>query len=79
MDTEFRIIFNYNNGFCIIENDKNFRVEFSNYPSRYPSLGYQLGFRKDEYTSSSIVNAGSAVFSITTESQLDTIGDQYLF
>lgn len=79
MDTEFRIIFNYNNGFCTIENDKNFRVEFSNYPSRYPSLGYQLGFRKDEYTSSSIVNAGSAVFSITTESQLDTIGDQYLF
>jgi hypothetical protein len=79
MDTEFRIIFNYNNGFCTIENDKNFRVEFSNFPSRYPSLGYQLGFRKDEYTSSSIVNAGAAVFSITTESQLDTIGDQYLF
>jgi len=79
METEFKIIFNYNNGFCTIENDKYFKVEFSNFPSIYPSLGYQLGFRKDNYTSSPIVEGGSAVFIISSESQLDTIGDQYLF
>ena len=79
MDTEFKIIFNYSNGFCTIENDRYFKVEFSNYPSIYPSLGYQLGFRKDEYVSIPIVEGGSAVFSISTESQLDSIGDQYLF
>jgi hypothetical protein len=79
MGTDFKITFNYNNGFCTIENDKAFQVEFSNYPSRYPSLGYQLGFRKDNYTSKAAVISGSAVFSIITESQLDTVGDQYIF
>ena len=80
METEFKILFNYNNGFCTIENSTSyFRVEFSNYPSRYPSLGYQLGFRKDNYISSTAVVSGDAIYSIITESQLDTIGEQYLF
>ena len=80
METEFKILFNYNNGFCTIENSTAyFRVEFSNYPSRYPSLGYQLGFRKDNYISSTAVVSGDAIYSIITESQLDTIGEQYLF
>jgi len=80
MQTEFKILFNYNNGFCTIENGTAyFRVEFSNYPSRYPSLGYQLGFRKDNYLSSTAVVSGEAIYSIITESQLDTIGEQYLF
>jgi hypothetical protein len=80
MQTEFKILFNYNNGFCTIENGTAyFRVEFSNYPSRYPSLGYQLGFRKDNYLSSTAVVSGEAIYSIITESQLDTIGEQYIF
>jgi hypothetical protein len=79
MDTEFKILFNYNNGFCTIENDKHFYLELSNYPSRYSSLGYQLGFRKDSYLSKPTVSGGTAVFSVTTESQLDTVGDQYIF
>jgi len=80
MNTEFKILFNYNNGFCTIDNEASqFRVEFSNSPSIYPSLGYQLGFRKDKYSSSALVIGGSAVYSITSESQLDTLVDQYLF
>ena len=79
METEFKISFNYNNGFCSIENDKQFSVEFSNQPSRYHSLGHQLGFRQDTCIGIPRVEGGSAVFSITTESQLDTIGDQYIF
>ena len=79
MDTNFKMSFNYNTGYCIIENDKHFYIDFSNKPSRYNSLGHQLGFRKDTYISSATVTSGSAVFSITSESQLDTICDQYLF
>ena len=79
MDTEFKISFNYNTGFCTIENDKHFYIDFSNEPSRYNSFGHQLGFRKNTYISTAAVISGSAVFSVTTEAQLDTICDQYLF
>jgi hypothetical protein len=79
MGTDFKISFNYNNGFVTIENDRLFEIDFTNYPSRYPSLGYQLGFREDKYLSSATVVSGIASFSVTTESQLDTIGDSYLF
>ena len=79
METEFKISFNYNNGFCSIENDKQFSIDFSNQLSRYHSLGHQLGFRQDTYIGIPRVEGGSAVFSITTEAQLDTIGDQYVF
>ena len=75
----FDIEFNYNNGFITISDDNDFTIDFSNGDSRYSSLGYQLGFRQDTYTSESMVISGSAKKGITSESQLDTIGDNYLF
>jgi hypothetical protein len=79
MDTEFNITFNYNNGAITLENNRLFEVDFNNEPSRYQSLGYQLGFRKDKYLSTAKVVSGTATFSVVSESQLDTVGDAYIF
>jgi hypothetical protein len=80
LGTNLTIEFNYNNGFVTIQNDTEFSLDFSNSNSRYPSLGYQLGYRSDKYeiNTSTIIN-GSFTYALTTESQLDTIIDSYLF
>lgn len=79
MGSTFSINFNYNNGFVSIINGVNFTINFANGKSNYPSLGYQLGFRGESYMATSGVNEGTAGFSVISESQLDTIGDSYLF
>jgi hypothetical protein len=53
-----------------------FSMNFTN-SGNYKSLGYQLGFRKNTYTSS--LNVVSNRHEIVSESLLDTIGDNYLF
>jgi len=80
LGTNLTIEFNYNNGFVTIQNDSAFSLDFSNSNSRYPSLGYQLGYRSDKYVinTSTVIN-GSFTYSLSTESQLDTIIDSYLF
>jgi hypothetical protein len=80
LGTNLTIEFNYNNGFVTFQNDSEFTLDFSNVNSRYPSLGYQLGYRLDKYVvnNTTIVN-GSFVFALTTESQLDAVIDSYLF
>lgn len=77
--TNFNISFNYNNGFVTITNDTEFSLDFSNKPSRYSSLGYQLGYRLDTYDVSSTIIDGAPGYGITSESQLDTVLDSYLF
>lgn len=79
LGTNLEIEFNYNNGFVTIKNDTEFSIDFSNGTSRYPSLGYQLGYRQNSYEAVSTVIAGSPAYAIITESQLDTVGDNYLF
>jgi len=79
LSANFEIVFNYNNSFITIKDDTDFSIDFSNGTSRYPSLGYQLGFRQDTYDAESTVISGSPKYAITSESQLDAIGDNYLF
>lgn len=80
LGTNLTIEFNYNNGFVTIQNDSDFTLDFSNGNSRYPSLGYQLGYRLDKYVvnNTTILN-GSFTYALTTESQLDAVIDSYLF
>jgi hypothetical protein len=80
LGTNLTIEFNFNNGFVTIQNDSEFSLDFSNSTSRYPSLGYQLGYRSDKYNvnSSTVIN-GSFTYAATTESQLDAVIDSYLF
>lgn len=73
----FKINFNIINGFINIENNKTFKINFSNYPSDYESLGFHLGFRK--YIYESTYNKVDKKYYIKSEAQLDTIGDAYLF
>jgi hypothetical protein len=73
----FKINFNIINGFINIENSKTFKINFSNYPSDYESLGFHLGFRKFIYEST--YNKVDKKYYIKSEAQLDTIGDAYLF
>jgi hypothetical protein len=73
----FKINFNIINGFINIENNRSFKINFSNYPSDYESLGFHLGFRK--YIYESIYNDDDKKYYVKSEGQLDTIGDAYLF
>ena len=73
----FKINFNIINGFINIENNRPFKINFSNYPSDYESLGFHLGFRK--YIYESIYNDDDKKYYVKSEGQLDTIGDAYLF
>lgn len=75
----FAIQLNMITGYITIQNNASFTIDFSNSNSRYESLGFQLGFRKNVYTSQTKVVDGQTVHYITSESQLDVVGDHYLF
>ena len=74
-NNDFNINLNYINGLINITNNQIFTINFSNNNSTYKSLGYHLGFRNKNYTS--IVS--QTIYSITSEAQLDVIGDHYIF
>jgi hypothetical protein len=76
---QFEIKFNIINGFVTFQNNSAFTIDFSNGTSRYESLGFQLGFRKNIYVSKTKVVNGQTVHYITSESQLDVVGEHYLF
>jgi hypothetical protein len=69
---------NLANGYVTFESDTDFSIDFSN-NGIYPSLGYQLGFRNNNYNSQSKIVNGTVIKYIKGESQLDVIGDNYLF
>jgi len=76
----FEISLELTTGFVTITNNKSFNIDFSNLPSRYDSLGYQLGYRKTTYASNAGNNSDPDTnFYIKSESQLNTIGDNYIF
>ena len=79
INVKFAIKFNLRNGFVTLECNEAFTVDFSNSPSRYDSLGWQLGFRKNIYTAASKVTGNETSYYLTTESQLDVVGDHYIF
>ena len=83
ISSQFKVKFNINNGAVMLLNNSTFQVDFSNDGSNYPSLGYQLGYRKTFYTASKqtggVCGCVSNEYFVKTESQLDTIGDNYLF
>jgi hypothetical protein len=64
---------NLASGIISLESDQPFTLNFAN-TTKYPSLGYHLGFRKNTYTSKVGTN-----YYLFSESQLDVIGDNYLF
>jgi hypothetical protein len=66
---------NLANGYVTLESTVTFSVNFTN-TGKYPSLGYQLGFRNNIYTS--VVENETKQY-IKSESQLDRIGDNYVF
>lgn len=72
------IKFNLANGYVTFESNTNFSLNFSN-NGIYPSLGYQLGFRSNIYNSQTKIVNGNTIHYVTSESQLDVIGDNYLF
>jgi hypothetical protein len=93
-NNKFNINLNYVNGLITICNNNPFTINFCNNNSIYKSLGYHLGFRNKNYTSISINIPDSdsesdsdsevspesyTIYSITSEAQLDIIGDHYLF
>jgi hypothetical protein len=65
---------NLANGFITFEHTSSFSIDFTNH-SQYPSLGYQLGFRKNTYSST----LSGTKHHLKSESLMDTIGDNYLF
>ena len=69
---------NLANGLVTIECSAIFSTDFSN-TSNYNSLGFHLGFREEQYTALSKLVSDSIVYFIKTESQLNVIGDNYLF
>lgn len=69
---------NLANGYVTFESNTNFSINFSN-NGLYPSLGYQLGFRHNNYSSQTKTVNGKVIKYIRGESQLDVIGDNYLF
>ena len=62
------------NGFITFQHTSAFSIDFTNH-SQYPSLGYQLGFRKNIYSST---HNGSN-YELKSEALMDTIGDNYIF
>jgi hypothetical protein len=66
-------------GFITIESSKPFSIDFTNLDPIKRSLGYHLGFRKKEYTPKIKIVGTANVYYLISESQLDVIGDNYLF
>jgi hypothetical protein len=77
--SHFDVNINNNNSFVTITNYTAFSLNFSNSPSRYSSLGYQLGYRLDNYEASPTMINGIPGYGVTSESQVDTVIDSYLF
>jgi len=90
----FQICLDPTSGFVTITNNYSFKINFSNIPSRYDSLGYQLGYRQTTYSSNTETNNEESEcntcdiscnsdidnnFYIKSESQLNTVGDNYIF
>lgn len=81
LGSNFKAEINLNNGYITIQDDTGpFSIDFSNSPSRYPSLGYQLGYRLNNYsvTTTTVID-GLDVYALISETQLDIICDSYLF
>lgn len=74
-ESNLNISFDIITGYTTIHNNVPFSVNFSNSPSQYNSLGYQLGFRKNIYNSV----YDNHIYYIKSESQLDCVGDAYIF
>jgi len=77
------------NGKVTISNNYPFTINFLNNSTIYSSLGYQLGFRKNTYVSSSKIitgttsvngiSPGQTMYYITSEGIIDIIVDNYFF
>jgi len=75
LPSNMTINLNQINGIITFEYNSEFIIDFTN-NGDYPSLGYQLGFRKDIYTS--ILNILTGKYYIQSEAVLDTNSDNYL-
>lgn len=74
--TNLTVSLDYVTGFVTFKAGADqFIVNFENSDQRLLSLGYYIGFRKTNYTS----NLVSGVHTLTTESQLNCNGYQYIF
>lgn len=72
------ISYNSINGFVSFWSDVSFNINFTN-STRYESLGYQLGFRKNTYNSKQRQVGLQTYYYIISEAQLDITGDNYIF
>ena len=77
--TDFTITFSQITGFVAIESNNTFIMDFDNDSEILESLGFALGFINKTYTSIHGLLDASITYYIKGESQLDSMGDHYLF
>jgi hypothetical protein len=77
--TDFTIIFSQITGYVAIESNNTFIIDFNNDSDILESLGFALGFINKTYTSIHGQLNDAITHYIKSESQLDSLGDHYLF
>ena len=77
--TDFTISFSQITGFVSIESNNTFTMDFYNGSDILESLGFALGFINNTYTSIHGVLDATITYYIKSESQLDSLGDHYMF
>lgn len=78
IDSDLLIELNLASGIVTFICNVDFQLNFTN-KTKYPSLGYHLGFRENTYDATPKNVGGSTKFYIVSESQMDVIGDNYVF